>query len=59
MSVRRVARSSARWRSARRCAHCVARSADEPRQLTKAPKLIKFVPAEYPEDKHDAGVTAR
>ena len=32
-------------------------SADEP-TITKAPKLIKFVPAEYPKDKHDAGVTA-
>jgi len=28
-------------------------------QLTKAPKLIKFVPAAYPQDKHDAGVTAQ
>src|SRR3954469_23112729 len=26
-------------------------------QLTKAPKLVKFVPAAYPKDKHDAGVT--
>ena len=28
-------------------------------QLTKPPKLIKFVPAEYPKDKHDAGVMAQ
>lgn len=28
-------------------------------QLTKPPKLIKFVPAEYPKEKHDAGVTAQ
>jgi TonB family protein len=27
-------------------------------ELTKAPKLTKFVPAVYPRDKHDAGVTA-
>src|SRR3954471_2841367 len=27
-------------------------------QLTKAPKLVHFVPAVYPKDKHDAGVTA-
>ena len=26
--------------------------------ITKAPKLVKFVPAVYPKDKHDAGVTA-
>jgi TonB family protein len=26
--------------------------------VTKAPKLVKFVPAVYPKDKHDAGVTA-
>jgi TonB family protein len=26
--------------------------------ITKAPKLVKFVPAEYPKDKHDAGITA-
>src|SRR5262245_66024411 len=26
--------------------------------VTKAPKLVKFVPAVYPQDKHDAGVTA-
>jgi TonB family protein len=31
--------------------------ADEP-QVTKAPKLVKFVPAEYPKDKHDAGITS-
>jgi len=34
-----------------------AAAADEP-QITKAPKLIKFVEAVYPKDKHDAGVTA-
>ncbi len=28
-------------------------------QLTKPPKLQKFVPAVYPKDKHDAGVTAQ
>jgi TonB family protein len=28
-------------------------------QLTKPPKLVKFVPAVYPRDKHDAGVTAQ
>jgi len=28
-------------------------------QLTKPPKLLKFVPAAYPQDKHDAGVTAQ
>jgi TonB family protein len=26
--------------------------------VTKAPRLVKFVPAIYPKDKHDAGVTA-
>lgn len=26
--------------------------------ITKPPKLVKFVPAVYPKDKHDAGVTA-
>jgi TonB family protein len=26
--------------------------------VTKAPKLVKFVPAAYPKDKHDAGITA-
>src|SRR6516165_9484256 len=26
--------------------------------VTKPPKLVKFVPAVYPKDKHDAGVTA-
>src|SRR5262245_45287992 len=35
----------------------IAAAADEP-TITKPPKLIKFVPAEYPKDKHDAGVTA-
>jgi TonB family protein len=34
-----------------------AAAADEP-TVTKAPKLIRFVPAEYPKDKHDAGVTS-
>jgi len=27
-------------------------------EITKAPKLIKFVPAIYPQAKHDAGITA-
>jgi TonB family protein len=31
--------------------------ADEP-TITKPPKLVKFVPAEYPKDRHDAGITA-
>jgi len=31
-------------------------AADEP-TVTKPPKLVKFVPAEYPKDKHDAGIT--
>src|SRR6516225_8314750 len=26
--------------------------------VTKPPKLVKFVPAVYPKDKHDAGITA-
>src|SRR5262245_52846479 len=26
--------------------------------VTKPPKLVKFVPAVYPQDKHDAGITA-
>jgi len=26
--------------------------------VTRAPKLVKFVPAVYPQDKHDAGITA-
>jgi TonB family protein len=26
--------------------------------VTKAPKLVKFVPAVYPKDRHDAGITA-
>ena len=26
--------------------------------VTKAPKLVKFVAAVYPKDKHDAGITA-
>jgi TonB family protein len=36
-------------------------SSDEPAgtgEITKPPKLIKFVPAVYPKEKHDAGVTA-
>ena len=38
-----------------------AAAQDEPApagELTKPPKLVKFVPAIYPRDKHDAGVTA-
>ena len=27
-------------------------------EITKAPKLVKFVPAIYPKDQHDAGITA-
>ena len=34
-----------------------ARADDEGPQITKAPKLVKFVPAVYPKDKHDAHVT--
>jgi TonB family protein len=33
--------------------------ADEPVAITKPPHLIHFVPADYPKDKHDAGVTAK
>ena len=33
--------------------------ADEVVAITKPPRLIHFVPAEYPKDKHDAGITAR
>jgi TonB family protein len=33
--------------------------ADEAVAITKPPRLIHFVPAEYPKDKHDAGITAR
>ena len=29
-----------------------------PGEITRPPKLVKFVPAIYPKDKHDAGVTA-
>jgi TonB family protein len=41
-------------------AHAVAQEAggDAGPAITKAPKLVKFVPAVYPKDKHDAGVTA-
>src|SRR5204863_4496255 len=35
-----------------------AQPAEGTGQLTKAPKLVKFVPAVYPKEKHDAGVTA-
>ena len=34
-----------------------ARADDEGPQITKAPKLVKFVPAVYPKEKHDAHVT--
>src|SRR5450755_740050 len=34
-----------------------ARAEDEGPQVTKPPKLVKFVPAVYPKDKHDAHVT--
>ncbi len=27
-------------------------------EVTKPPKLVTFVPAEYPKDKHDAGITS-
>jgi TonB family protein len=40
----------------------VARAQDqqgESGRAIKPPKLIQFVPAEYPKDKHDAGITAR
>jgi len=33
--------------------------ADEPAAITKPPHLIHFVQAEYPKDKHDAGITAK
>jgi TonB family protein len=33
-------------------------NAEQGPKITKAPKLVKFVPAVYPKDKHDAGVTA-
>ena len=33
--------------------------ADEAATIAKPPRLIHFVPAEYPKDKHDAGITAR
>jgi TonB family protein len=32
--------------------------AEEAAVITKPPRLVHFVPAEYPKDKHDAGVTA-
>jgi TonB family protein len=41
-----------------------ARAADAPAEpaggpvVTKPPKLVKFVPAIYPQDRHDAGITA-
>jgi TonB family protein len=35
----------------------VARAEDEGPQVTKPPKLVKFVPAVYPKEKHDARVT--
>ena len=38
-----------------------AAAQDEPApagELTKPPKLVKFVPAVYPKDRHDAGITA-
>jgi TonB family protein len=34
-----------------------ARAEDEGPQITKPPKLVKFVPAVYPKEKHDAHVT--
>jgi TonB family protein len=34
-----------------------AQSAEGP-TVTKPPKLVKFIPAVYPKDKHDAGITA-
>ncbi len=44
------------------CANAFAQEAEAPAaqagEITKPPKLIKFVPAAYPKDKHDAGVTA-
>lgn len=33
--------------------------ADEPVAITKPPHLIHFVPAEYPKDRHDAGIAAK
>jgi len=33
--------------------------ADEPSPIGKPPSLVHFVQAEYPKDKHDAGVTSR
>lgn len=33
--------------------------ADEAAAIAKPPHLIHFVPAEYPRDRHDAGITAR
>ena len=34
-----------------------ARADDEGPQITKPPKLVTFVPAVYPKEKHDAHVT--
>jgi TonB family protein len=36
-----------------------ASGADEPATIGKPPALIHFVQAEYPKDKHDAGITSR
>jgi len=39
----------------------IAQEAETPApagEITRPPKLIKFVPAVYPKDKHDAGITA-
>jgi TonB family protein len=33
--------------------------AEEASVITKPPHLVHFVPAEYPKDKHDAGITAQ
>ena len=33
--------------------------ADDPGAIDKPPRLVRFVAAEYPKDKHDAGITAR
>ena len=50
------------WRSLRRlrsAASCRARAGRRAGpSVTKAPKLVKFVPADYPKDKHDAGSPA-
>ena len=34
-------------------------AAPESGTISKPPKLVQFVPAVYPQDKHDAGITAR